>query len=66
MTKMTLSPTVERIVLHWGEMSSRWGVSRTVSQIHVLLYLSEKPLPADEIADTSGWPSSISAPGAVT
>ena len=49
---MTLHPTVERIVLHWGEMATRWGVSRTVSQIHALLYLSDRPLPADEIADT--------------
>jgi len=47
----TLSPTVERIVLHWGEMGSRWGVNRTVAQIHVLLYLSERALPADEIAE---------------
>jgi DNA-binding transcriptional regulator GbsR (MarR family) len=54
MTKMTLSPTVEKIVLHWGEMASRWGVSRTVSQIHVLLYLSERPLAADEITETLG------------
>ena len=50
----TLPPVVEKVVLHWGEMGSRWGVSRTVAQIHVLLYLSEKPLPADEIADTLG------------
>lgn len=49
---MAMSPVVERVVLHWGEMASRWGVSRTVSQMHALLYLSERPLPADEIADT--------------
>jgi len=49
---MALPPVVERVVLHWGEMGSRWGVSRSVSQIHALLYLSEKPLPAEEIADT--------------
>jgi DNA-binding transcriptional regulator GbsR (MarR family) len=49
---MALHPTVERIVLHWGEMATRWGVSRTVAQIHALLYLSDRPLPADEIADT--------------
>src|SRR5262245_14045114 len=51
---MTLPPTVEKVVLHWGEMGSRWGVSRTVSQMHVLLYLPDRPLPADEIADTLG------------
>ena len=51
---MALPPVVEKVVLHWGEMGARWGMSRTVSQLHVLLYLSEKPLPADEIADTLG------------
>ncbi|HXF80080.1 MAG TPA: MarR family transcriptional regulator [Usitatibacter sp.] len=50
--KLTLPPVVEKVVLHWGEMASRWGVSRTVSQIHALLYLSERPLAADEIAET--------------
>jgi DNA-binding transcriptional regulator GbsR (MarR family) len=49
--KPALPPVVEKVVLHWGEMGSRWGVSRTVSQIHVLLYLSDRPLPADEIAE---------------
>src|SRR6185369_7772233 len=49
---MDLSSVTEKFVLHWGEMGSRWGVSRSVAQIHALLYLSEKPLPAEEIADT--------------
>ena len=40
---------MERFVLHWGEMGTRWGVNRSVSQIHALLYLSPDPLPADEI-----------------
>ena len=43
---------MERYVLHWGEMGTRWGVNRTVAQIHALLYLSPEPLPADEIAET--------------
>ena len=42
----------ERFVLHWGEMAARWGVNRTVSQIHALLYLSGKPLNAEDIAAT--------------
>jgi DNA-binding transcriptional regulator GbsR (MarR family) len=46
--------SVERFVLHWGEMGGQWGVNRSVSQIHALLYLSERPLTADEIADTLG------------
>ncbi len=49
---MKLTPVMERFVLHWGEMGTRWGVNRSVSQIHALLYLSPKPLPAEEIAET--------------
>ena len=49
---MKLSPVMERYVLHWGEMGARWGVNRSVSQIHALLYLVGKPLTADEIAET--------------
>ena len=39
-----------RFVLHWGEMGARWGVSRSVAQIHALLYLLGRPLNAEEIA----------------
>jgi DNA-binding transcriptional regulator GbsR (MarR family) len=51
---MKLTPMMERYVLHWGEMGTRWGVNRTVSQIHALLYLAPRPVPADEIAETLG------------
>jgi DNA-binding transcriptional regulator GbsR (MarR family) len=46
-----LSPISRRFVLHWGEMGSRWGVNRTVSQIHALLFLGGRPMHADEIAE---------------
>lgn len=46
-----LSPVASRFVLHWGEMGSRWGVNRTVSQIHALLYLSGRPMHAEEISE---------------
>lgn len=39
-----------RFVLHWGEMGTRWGVSRTVAQIHALLFLQARPMHAEEIA----------------
>jgi DNA-binding transcriptional regulator GbsR (MarR family) len=39
-------------ILHWGEMGTRWGINRTVAQIHALLYLSPKPMAAEEIAKT--------------
>ncbi len=48
---MTISPVMQKYILHWGEMGTRWGVNRTVSQIHALLYLSPNPLTAEEIAD---------------
>ena len=49
---MTLAPTIQKYILHWGEMGTRWGVNRTVAQIHALLYLSNRPLPAEDIAET--------------
>ena len=44
------SGITERFVLHWGEMAARWGVNRTVAQIHALLYLCGEPLNAEDIA----------------
>jgi DNA-binding transcriptional regulator GbsR (MarR family) len=49
---MKLTSTMHRCVLHWGEMASRWGISRSVAQIHALLFLSPAPLTADDIAET--------------
>ena len=59
MTEITGNPaklpeTVERFILHWGDMGSSWGVNRSVSQIHALLYLAERPLTAEDIADALG------------
>ena len=48
---MLLSPTEQKFILHWGEMGTRWGVNRTVAQIHALLYLSGRPLAADDIVE---------------
>src|SRR5207249_4148722 len=50
MTK--LSPIQQKFILHWGEMGTRWGINRTVAQIHALLYLSPRPLHAEDIAET--------------
>jgi DNA-binding transcriptional regulator GbsR (MarR family) len=49
-----LSAPVEQFVLHWGDMGSHWGVNRSVAQIHALLYLSARPLTADDLAETLG------------
>jgi DNA-binding transcriptional regulator GbsR (MarR family) len=49
-----LPEAVRRFVLEWGNLGERWGVNRSVSQIHALLYASKQPLSAEEIADTLG------------
>src|SRR5262247_2796270 len=49
-----LSPAVQQFVLHWGDLGGRWGVNRSVSQIHALLYVADRPLTAEEIADLLG------------
>lgn len=49
-----LPPAVETFILQWGDMGGAWGVNRSVSQIHALLYLSGAPLTAEDIAETLG------------
>lgn len=48
---MPLAPVEQKFILHWGEMGTRWGINRTVAQVHALLFLSPKPLHAEEIAN---------------
>src|SRR5947208_3504762 len=48
--KRKLPAVVERFILHWGDMGDEWGVNRSVSQIHGLLYLAEAPMTAEDIA----------------
>lgn len=52
MSDVKLTPVQERFILHWGEMGARWGINRTVAQIHALLYLSPRAMHAEEIAAT--------------
>ena len=48
--KPALTSLEQKFILHWGEMGAKWGINRTVAQIHALLFLSEKPLNAEDIA----------------
>ena len=50
----SLSPVQQKFILHWGEMGTRWGINRTVAQIHALLFISQKPLNAEDIAQVLG------------
>jgi len=49
---MNLTPAMQNFILHWGEMGSKWGVNRSVAQIHALLHISPDALTAEEICDT--------------
>lgn len=44
-------PDARAFILHWGEMGTQWGVNRSVAQVHALLYLTDRPLPADDIVE---------------
>jgi DNA-binding transcriptional regulator GbsR (MarR family) len=49
---MKLSAAMERFILHWGEMGARWGVNRSVAQVHALLFLADQPMNAEDIQET--------------
>ncbi len=49
-----LTPARQKFILHWGEMGVRWGINRTMAQIHALLFVSAAPLNAETIAGTLG------------
>lgn len=49
-TDTSISPALQRFILHWGDLGGQWGVNRSVAQIHALLFLSDRPLTAEEIA----------------
>lgn len=48
---LPLTPVQQKFILHWGEMGARWGINRTVAQIHALLFISAKPVNAEEIVE---------------
>jgi len=49
---MNLEPPLEKFIVHWGEMGAKWGINRSVAQIHALIYIMGRPMAADEIAAT--------------
>ncbi|MFT4588275.1 MAG: DNA-binding transcriptional regulator GbsR (MarR family) [Candidatus Binatia bacterium] len=49
---ITLTPVQQKFILHWGEMGTRWGINRTVAQIHALLFIMPRPLQAEEITES--------------
>src|SRR5882672_1092793 len=59
--KRALTAAHQQFILHWGEMGAKWGVNRTVAQIHALLHVSEQPLSAarsnasTSLRELQGW-----------
>jgi len=51
---MKLTAVQQKFVLHWGEMGTRWGVNRTVAQVHALLFIADRPLNAEDLVETLG------------
>lgn len=50
-TAVTITPAIQRFILHWGDLGATWGVNRSVAQIHALLFVADRPMNAEEIAD---------------
>ncbi len=48
------STAIRQFILYWGDMGSQWGVNRSVAQIHALLFLSVRPMNAEQISDALG------------
>ena len=46
-----MTPSIERFVMHCGEMGSRWGFNRTIGQMVGLLIVNDEPLTANELAE---------------
>ncbi|SMX45817.1 GbsR/MarR family transcriptional regulator [Actibacterium lipolyticum] len=49
---MNLTPAMQNFILHWGEMGTKWGVNRSVAQIHALLHIAPEPMTAEDISET--------------
>jgi DNA-binding transcriptional regulator GbsR (MarR family) len=47
-----LTSVQQKFILHWGEMGTKWGINRTVAQIHAFLYIWPEPLNAEQITKT--------------
>lgn len=49
MPKSALDESRALFIRRWGEMASYWGISRTMAEIHALLYCSTEPVCTDDV-----------------
>ncbi|MEO1008968.1 MAG: ArsR family transcriptional regulator [Planctomycetota bacterium] len=41
----------DEFIAAWGQMSSAWGISRTMAEVHALLYITGEALCTDDVMD---------------
>lgn len=46
---MEFKEAKDKFVQAWGSLGNKWGVNRTMAQIHALLLISHKPLSAEDV-----------------
>lgn len=47
----SLTTAQDRFIAVWGQMAGAWGISRTMAEVHALLYITGEPLNTDDIMD---------------
>jgi DNA-binding transcriptional regulator GbsR (MarR family) len=48
---VSLTATQKKFISHWSEIGTRWGINRTVAQVHALLYIVGRALNADDVTE---------------
>jgi DNA-binding transcriptional regulator GbsR (MarR family) len=46
-----LTAAQDRFIAFWGEMGTRWGVQRSMAEVHALLFIAGEPLAAEDIME---------------
>ncbi len=49
--KAALVEAQDRFVSAWGQMAGAWGISRTMAEVHALLYITGQPLCTDDVME---------------
>lgn len=51
MTNAPIEEARDLFIRRWGEMGATWGISRTMAELHALLYLASEPLCTDDVME---------------
>lgn len=49
--RASLREAQDRFIAVWGQMSGAWGISRTMAEVHALLYISGEELCTDDVME---------------